>query len=325
MKKGLIHSMNSVDVTYIIPAYNEEHHLPRLLKSIEQHTPGTITYEVIVSDHGSEDSTVDIAQKHGAQVITSRGGTVGRLRNRGARIAGGSFLVFLDADVVLTDEWGKNIPAIIPQLMEAPKIVTGSICGISENPSWIEKYWFASNQHKKVVNYINSGHLITTRILFDTISGFDENLQTGEDHDFSARARANGATIINNPGLRVVHYGYPVDLKTFFHREIWHGKGDCQSWKTMMHSPVVIVSMGYSLLHFLGLASMLVFQNRTLSLGALLGIIFLCVVLSISKRHQRTLSGIAAAALLYYVYFLARSISCVKMLLNPTLTQRQRN
>ncbi len=55
-----------VDFTFIVLAFNEEQHLPRLMKSLQP-----LGADVIVVDSGSTDSTIDIAQKSGAHVITN--------------------------------------------------------------------------------------------------------------------------------------------------------------------------------------------------------------------------------------------------------------
>ena len=40
----------------------------------------------------------------------------------------GNILVFLDADVELTQDWQNNIESVINQIIEAPLLITGSRC-----------------------------------------------------------------------------------------------------------------------------------------------------------------------------------------------------
>jgi len=91
-------------LSIIIPAYNEEKYLPRLLKSISSQ-PLAVTFEVIVADAHSTDSTKMIAKAFGTKVITARQGLPAYARNAGARAASGEILLFLDADVVLPKEF----------------------------------------------------------------------------------------------------------------------------------------------------------------------------------------------------------------------------
>ena len=58
--------------------------------------------EVVVSDGGSRDATVEIARRLGARVVTGPPGRGGQL-NRGARAARADVLLFLHADTTLPD------------------------------------------------------------------------------------------------------------------------------------------------------------------------------------------------------------------------------
>jgi len=88
-------------LSIIIPARNEEHNLPTLLKSITSQTVEPL--EILVVDDGSTDATADIARGFGAIVITPpplpegwRGKTWAC--HQGALAALGQHLLFMDAD-----------------------------------------------------------------------------------------------------------------------------------------------------------------------------------------------------------------------------------
>ncbi len=88
-------------VSVIIPARNEEHNLPALLRSLAVQ-PGK-PREIIVVDDGSADRTAKIAGEHGATVIPSQSlpeGWRGKTwaSHQGAQAATGELLLFLDAD-----------------------------------------------------------------------------------------------------------------------------------------------------------------------------------------------------------------------------------
>ena len=86
----------------VIPAYNEEQYLPRLLKSIEiaraNYSAGSDQIEVIVADNDSTDATAEVAALHGARVVTVAKRRIAAARNGGARVARGEILCFIDAD-----------------------------------------------------------------------------------------------------------------------------------------------------------------------------------------------------------------------------------
>jgi glycosyltransferase involved in cell wall biosynthesis len=302
--------MHERAITFIIPAYNEEISLPKVLESIVRHMPPTLAYEIIVADNGSQDGTVKVAKSFDVIVFVDDMATVGGLRNRAADIATGRVLVFLDADIQLTPSWAKNIQRVYQSLIENPWQVTGSRCGIPASESWIEKYWFKPLLEIEA-KYINSGHLITTRELFNRLGGFDDQLESGEDYAFGMSAAAANALVINNPSLVVVHEGYPKTLLQFIRREIWHGRGDCKSLKSIIKSKVAIASIAFASLNICSLV-ILLFSNHLL-LGAsgfiLAGI--LCVAFSIYKHGACSFKSIIVVSALFYLYLFSRFMSCV--------------
>ncbi len=92
-------------VSIVIPTYNEERFLPRLLGSIEKQE--FKDYEVIVADNHSRDATVEIALSHRARVVEDSLPAVAR--NRGAKVARGEYLLFLDADTVVPEGFLKKL------------------------------------------------------------------------------------------------------------------------------------------------------------------------------------------------------------------------
>jgi len=95
-------------VSVILPARNEAEGLRRTLVALKRAVPDA---EVIVVDDGSTDATADVAEAHGAKVLTSPYGMGnGAAIKRGTRAASGEILVFMDAD-------GQHDPAHICLLL----------------------------------------------------------------------------------------------------------------------------------------------------------------------------------------------------------------
>ena len=89
--------MNSVSV--VVPTYNSERVLSECLESL--HLQDVPPSEVIVSDGGSTDRTVEIAHQFGATVVEMEANRSAQ-RNAGAQIASGKYLLFIDSDMCVT-------------------------------------------------------------------------------------------------------------------------------------------------------------------------------------------------------------------------------
>lgn len=94
-----------VEISVIVPTYNEEKVIARTLSHLSRQTLPRSEYEIIVVDGGSTDSTVEIASRYADRVVQQTGKGVGGARNDGARVARGRILVHTDADVVPDPQW----------------------------------------------------------------------------------------------------------------------------------------------------------------------------------------------------------------------------
>ncbi|MHA1816742.1 MAG: glycosyltransferase [Candidatus Heimdallarchaeaceae archaeon] len=299
-------------ISFVIPTLNEQEFIEKNL-SIIKALMEDVKHEVIVVDNGSTDNTVNMVKQFDVKLLIDSSRTISGLRNLGASYAKGEILVFLDADVMITKPWVKEISNTMETICnDNNPIVTGSRYGVRENPSWIEKYWFLPMMNE-TANYINGGNLIIKKDLFIELGGFSERLVTAEDYEFCLRAKRKGIIIESNPGFYAIHEGYPRTIRTFIKREIWHGSQDFSSFSDFIGSKVAIVSIIYCLLPFFGIIASL--------LGNSLIAVFLCLcvnqgialIATFNKRTKYRLN-IYAYLLLYNVYFAARGLSVMTRL-----------
>ncbi len=177
-------------VSIVIPAFNEEAFLPRLLASIKDQD--FTDYEIIVADNHSRDGTREIARKYGAAVVDGGIPSVGR--NRGAAAARGEYLLFLDADTVVPEGFINKILArfekdFIDICIPWIKPIDGT------KPIYSTIYRF-SNTFFKLMEAIQPQGLgvciLTTRRMHDRIGGFSEKQRVSEDYDYINRAAQVG-------------------------------------------------------------------------------------------------------------------------------------
>lgn len=176
-------------VSIVIPAFNEEKYLPRVLQSLRRQT--FADYEIIVADGSSTDNTCQVAQMYGCTLVA--GGRPAQGRNSGARRARGDYLLFLDADVTLE-------PTFLQELMEKVtrnnlEVASGFIT--PESDRFDDKMMvLASNLYHYLLQGISphaSGfYIIARKNLHDKIGGFNERLFLTEDHEYVVRASRCG-------------------------------------------------------------------------------------------------------------------------------------
>lgn len=93
-------------ISIVIPMFNEARHIGRTLLCAQKAADAAdVECELIVVDNGSEDHGPQVARQFGAQVLVLPGLLIGALRNRGAALATGEWLAFIDADVEMPENW----------------------------------------------------------------------------------------------------------------------------------------------------------------------------------------------------------------------------
>lgn len=172
-------------LSIIIPSFNEAENLPKLLLSIDKQL--FLDYEVIVADNHSIDTTRQIAIGFGAIVVD--GGMPGPARNRGAEVAQGDLLLFLDADVVLPDEF--FLQDMVSEFLQKDfGVATCNICPISNRTVDLfghQAYNLFVQATASFDPYAPGFCMIAKKSVHEAINGFNEKITLGEDSDYAKR------------------------------------------------------------------------------------------------------------------------------------------
>lgn len=179
------------ELSIIIPTLNEEKYLPKLLASLVTQTYNN--FEVIVVDGDSKDKTAEIAESFkkilDIRTIIEKKKSIGLARNLGGEAANGAYILFLDADVILDDDFLER--AVIEFKYRNLDIATARIRPLSSRKTDF-LIRILSNTTLVVSQYffpLAFGFCILCRKeVFNITRGFDSTIKLGEDSNFIRKA-----------------------------------------------------------------------------------------------------------------------------------------
>ena len=177
-----------VDVSVIVPSYNEAKYIGACLAAIKrQKFSGTI--EVIVGDGNSKDGTQKIARDYGARIAEERYGTASGGRYAGSKIARGKIYIFTSSDTVPCEEWVQrlydlfkdkkvvwavgNVRPLEGNIVEQFGAVVLNICAAVLNPIGLV--------------YVNGDNVAARASAYWKCGGFNPRLKTAEDTDLGMK------------------------------------------------------------------------------------------------------------------------------------------
>ena len=203
----------------IIPTLNEEKNLGICFKSLIEQTYRE--FEVIIVDGGSQDRTVEMAERNGFDIIEvekTRPHDVSAAKNEGAKHAHGDILFFLDADMALK----PNCFEVLDGGYRDQGVIGVACMVLPLGGNSLETAMYQCNNIlARFANYVGvhefsyfSCHSYRKEF-YEKVGGFREDLLACEDLDLSLRLRDLGrytvtteTTIWTSP-RRLREWSYP--------------------------------------------------------------------------------------------------------------------
>jgi glycosyltransferase involved in cell wall biosynthesis len=179
-----------MEVSFIIPAYNEEKLLPFCLKAIGEAVRsyrGDLAYEVIVVDDHSTDGTAGVARALGAVVVPCDAQGVTQARQTGMVAARYPVHAYIDADNRVPLHWLRNL-----ERLDEYVAVSGPVWfdqqGVVARAAASTFTWFQRAAHRVVGATLQGGNYAVRRDALVAAGGHSVNIEFyGEDTDLARR------------------------------------------------------------------------------------------------------------------------------------------
>ena len=254
-RKESIQNLNArkPSISIIIPVLQEEKLLARTLAMFTQERKHNYDLEIIVSDGGSTDATIEIANNFADIVIChseQRRQTIAEGSNKGAEKANGDIFVFLNADTFPADpdaflEYIKNWHT----LTYKPCALACPVSIYPEERTFSDSMfsWMLNSYIGFMVNIAGFGMgrgecQIFTRSAFFSAGMYNAAIPAGEDFEIFRRTRKiGGLSFVHNllvfeSPRRFRRYGYPRILLEWAINWFWvllFGKARPKDWEAV--------------------------------------------------------------------------------------------
>jgi glycosyltransferase involved in cell wall biosynthesis len=193
-------------VSIITPCYNTARFVAETIESVAAQTYPHI--EHIVVDDGSTDGSWEVIERYTPSVTAlrlehNRGGS--HARNRGAELARGEFLMFLDADDFIAPD---TIGGLVAAAQEQPRLI--AVCEYSRWKQQPDGRWAEASRERPVPEpdtdlfeaFLTMSAwsppccVLWRRDAYELVDGWDEELARDQDTDILLRAYARGGRLV---------------------------------------------------------------------------------------------------------------------------------
>lgn len=215
-------NLSPIKASVIIPIFNGLSTLPLQIDALEQQVDAP-SFEIIISDNGSTDGLKEWVLNRSkvnsfiryCDASQCRG--AGYARNVGVARAQGDYLLFCDADDLVSRTW---VEAAVRGLELYP-VLTGAAQTIFEQEfsaiDTTETGWrlmlprknedvYKSVKKGSLAPALLGGNFAIRREIFELLNGFDIHFSSGsEDNDLSYRISQQGITLMESSNMRILY------------------------------------------------------------------------------------------------------------------------
>ena len=211
-------------VSIVIPVYNQFDYTYKCIVSIFN-TVKNIEYEIIIGDDMSTDETKNIKKYFPNIKVNKNKSDHGFLMNcnRAAKIAKGEYIIFLNNDTQVQENWLSSLVTLIESdqkigMVGSKLIYPNGILQEAGGIIWSDgSGWnYGRNQdatlpefnYVKEADYISGASIMIRSSLWKEIGGFDERYKPAycEDSDLAFEVRKHGYKVMYQPASVVVHF-----------------------------------------------------------------------------------------------------------------------
>lgn len=173
-------------ISIVIPTYNEAEGIAQLVTHLKSFGNEAVV-DLIVSDGGSEDGTLEAASRAGAIAVASpRKGRSAQM-NFGASLAKGDVLYFVHADCFPPQTFVADIQRAVEAGYDLGRYRTKF-----NSPKTLLKLNAWATRFDLFMCMGGDQTLFVRRPLFEACGGFNEDMRIMEEFDFCTRARKTG-------------------------------------------------------------------------------------------------------------------------------------
>lgn len=196
-------------VSVIVPVYNAEKNIDKLIKSLLRQDYPQELLEIIIVDNNSTDRTRQIIKKYPVKLLEEEEiQSSYAARNKGIRRAGGEILAFIDSDCEAEAEW---IKAGVEALTSGSADLAGGCVEFVYSKRRTASEYLDSVTQMHTASTINerdvaaTANLFVRATLFDDIGLFPGDVKSGGDWQWTGKAVKNGFRLVYAPKAVVRH------------------------------------------------------------------------------------------------------------------------